>query len=225
MPANQQNHGNLTREDSLYEQVEEFLKEYPLMYRSPSKLNNIVLEGTFWFRTVIHESESVEDKYKIIVSVPLIFPYDIPSVREIGNRIPNDGRHHVNPDGTLCLGSPLRLLTIIHASPTLMGFAINCLEPYLSAMTIRLQQKKSFAFGELAHGDAGIIVDYAHLFKLKEPTGVASTIRLLGIKKRKANKETCPCGCNRRLGACSFHYRLNRYRMLASRSWFRKIQL
>jgi hypothetical protein len=42
-----------------------------------------------------------------------------------------DGKHRINPDETLCLGSPLRLMMLVHAEPTLSGFASNCIVPYL----------------------------------------------------------------------------------------------
>lgn len=72
------------------------------------------------------------------------------------------------------------------------------------------------------HGNEGIMEDYADLLRLDNQTKVLAAIHLLGIKKRIANKKICPCGCKRRLGACHFHNRLNKFRNMASPSWFRK---
>ena len=47
-------------------------------------------------------------------------------------------------------------------------------------------------------------------------------LRLLGMKKRRANKQVCPCGCGRRVGRCRFNARLREFRMLAPRAWFRR---
>jgi len=209
--------GNVTKK-----LIEEFLEEYPLMSIKPSVDDNIILEGKFWFLVTTDKQETVEDAYQLRVLIPFLFPKVLPSVWELGKRIPRDGNHHVNPDGTLCLGSPLRLLSIIHNDPTVKGFAINCLEPFLFAVTMKLRGREQFEFGELAHGNEGIMEDYADLLRLDNQTKVLAAIHLLGIKKRIANKKICPCGCKRRLGACHFHNRLNKFRNMASPSWFRK---
>jgi len=205
--------------------IEEFLEEYPLMSIKPSVDDSIILEGKFWFLVTTDKQETVEDAYQLRVIIPFLFPKVLPSVWELGKRIPRDGNHHVNPDGTLCLGSPLRLLSIIHNDPTVKGFAINCLEPFLFAVTMKLRGREQFEFGELAHGNDGIIADYACLLKLNHPTQVLAAIHLLCLKKRIANKKQCPCGCKRRLGACYFHNRLNKFRNMASPSWFKKYSI
>lgn len=184
--------------------------------------SSLILGGEFWFKVITPKSETVEDRYNIKISIPDKFPRELPSVWETGKKIPKDGSYHINTDGSLCLGSPLRLLSIIYASPTIIGFAISCLEPYLCAVTMKIMHNRDFEFGELPHGNKGILEDYAHLFKLRDPDQVLASIQLLGMKKRIANKRPCPCGCNRRLGKCSLHLRLNVFRKMAPRSWFRK---
>jgi len=221
----QQNPGKRYSRTVTYKQIEEFIQEYPFMSIRPSKGSCIILEGKFWFRVTTQKQETVEDDYLLRISIPQIFPKDLPSVCELESRIPRDGNHHINPDGTLCLGSPLRLLSIIQNDPTVKGFAINCLEPFLLAVTMKLRGREQFEYGELAHGSDGIISDYACLLKLNHPSQVIAAIRLLCLKKRIANKKQCPCGCKRRLGACYFHKRLNQFRTMASPSWFKKYSI
>jgi hypothetical protein len=78
-----------------------------------------------------------------------------------------------------------------------------------------------FVFGELAHGDQGIVDDYSAMLGLKERHQVTQAIHLLGLKKRLANKKPCPCGCGKRLGSCPFHHKLNEFRKMAPVSWFK----
>jgi hypothetical protein len=78
-----------------------------------------------------------------------------------------------------------------------------------------------FPFGELAHGVRGIIEDYLDIFGLKTYNQVVNALVLLSMKKQRANKEPCPCGCGKRLGACPFHNKLNDYREMAETSWFK----
>lgn len=186
-----------------------------------SRDSSMVVKGVFSFSAKAVGGETITDSYELEFVVPAVFPKAIPKVSELGQKIPRDGEHHINPDDTLCLGSPLRLLRKICANPTLVGFAGSCLVPYLYAISEKLQNGGNFAFGELAHGEEGILDDYVDLFGLEKRAQVLQTLNLLGMKRRIANKKPCPCGCGKRLGKCPFHTKLNVFRTVAGRSWFR----
>lgn len=201
--------------------VGEFLRDYPGMSLAPARGSKIVLRGTFSFSAKPKSGKEISDAYELEITIGGGFPTVIPSVKETGNRIPRDVEHHVYPDDTLCLGSPLRLLEIISKKPNLVGFSENCLVPHLYAVSNKLQNGGDFVFSELDHGVSGIFDDYMDLFGLKKRSQVIQALRLLGMKQRIANKKSCPCGCGLRLGKCSFNKRINKYRGLAPISWFR----
>lgn len=201
--------------------IRQFLKDYPGMALAPSRDSSLVLKGVFSFTAMPKGSHSITDSYQIQIAIPDEFPRAIPAIKETIQKIPRDGNHHVNFDGSLCMGSPLRLLKKLFEKPNLVGFSENCLVPYLYGVSYKLQTGKVFPFGELPHGDKGILEDYMVLFGLKKGDQVNQTLILLGMKERIANKKFCPCGCGHRLGKCSFRQKLNHYRKLASKSWFR----
>lgn len=188
--------------------------------RGPAK----ILKGTFSFSAAPRGGKKITDSYQVEIIIPAAFPRVLPSVKETGGKIPRDGKYHVNLDETLCLGSPLRLFHKISIKPTLVGFAEHCLVPYLYAVSNKLQNGEEFSFGELAHGEKGIIEDYLEIFRFKTRSQVDNALILLGTKRRIANKQPCPCKCGRRLGGCPLHSTLNDYRKLASRSWFKNHQ-
>ena len=195
-----------------------FLSEYPNMSVEVTTdgSTDIILSGSFDFAAKFKNEPEVHDSYSLEIRVPINFPAAVPRAKELAGKIPRDGKHHINPDDTLCLGSPLRLKLLIRDEPTLTGFASNCLVPYLYWITT-----KKFAVGELAHGDAGIIADYMTLFKLNDPKQIIPALKILALKKRLANKMPCPCGCSVRLGRCEKRFILNQYRKIAARRWFR----
>ncbi len=162
----------------------------------------------------------IADSYELEIKIPFNFPRELPSVTEIAMRIPRDSDHHINHDGTLCLGSPLRLRWKMARNPSLIGFANECLVPYLYGISHKIIYRR-FPFGELDHGKPGVIADYLDLFGLKTEEQVKQALILLGMKKRQANKQACPCGCGERLRACKFHNKINKFREVADRSWFR----
>ena len=201
--------------------VGQFIKNYPGMSIAPSRGAGIVLRGFFSFSAASVEGAEMHYSYQLQIEVPKGFPRELPRVIEAGHRIPRDASYHVFPDGGLCLGSPLRLLQILRRRPNLVGWAQNCLVPYLYAVSHKLQHGGDFPFGELPHGKEGIVNDYMELLGLKERDQVIRAVELLGMKRRIANKAVCPCGCGRRLGRCSFNARLAKLRNVASRPWFR----
>lgn len=187
----------------------------------PTANAGLELCGVFAFCGQPEKRPVIADSFELTIRLPAAFPADLPSVSETGGKIPRDGHHHVNSDGTLCLGSPLRLLLALSRQPTLGGFATTCLVPYLYAVSHKLQYGGPFVFNELAHGAKGALHDYMDLFRLKRPEQADRALRLLGMKKRRANKLPCPCECGRRVGRCRFNVRLREFRQLASRGWFR----
>ncbi len=200
--------------------LRQFLIDYPGMSIVPSRGDGTILKGLFSFSAKPKDKIEISDSYQLQIAIPQSFPKEIPKITEIGHKIPREAKYHVNGDDTLCLGSALRVRQSLSQNPSIPGFTKNCLLPYLYAISHKLKYGGDFPFGELDHGEPGVIADYLNLFCLKEGSQVKQTLLLLGMKKRIANKKPCPCGCGKRLGACPFHYKVNNFRKLAYRSWF-----
>jgi hypothetical protein len=200
----------------------EFLNDYPEMSFGPIKNGELNLKGTFRFRANYENGPIIEDSYELGILVPEGFPLELPKVTELVEKIPRDYNYHINPDDTLCVGSPLRVILKLQKSATLNTYAEECLVPYLYAVSYKLKNGGNFIFGELEHGKKGIFNDYCDILSLTDPKQVAKALSLLGMKKRVANKISCPCECGKRLGACEFHIKLNSLRMMAPRSFYKK---
>lgn len=128
----------------------------------------------------------------------------------------------MNPGGTFCLGSPLRILIKLRQNPTFTGFIANILVPYLYAMSHKLRYGGEFVFKDLEHGSPGLLADYREILQIDSIDQVLPTLKALGQKKRLANKQPCPCGCGKRLGVCRFNDRVRRLRAAGiSRQEFR----
>ncbi|MCB9887061.1 MAG: hypothetical protein H6838_16335 [Planctomycetes bacterium] len=176
-----------------------------------------MLVGQFDF-TGTRDSVAITDHYDVEIQVPATFPHDLPQAFERGGRIAST--FHTNPDdGSMCLGSPLRLAQRVAETPTLTGYADNCLVPYLYAHSY-LKLHGTLPWDDLPHGDAGILSDYGKMFRARNADEVIAFLALLSLRRRVANKRPCPCRSGRRLGAC--HARtISRYRRVWSRRKFR----
>ena len=201
--------------------LRDFLADYPGMAVKPSSSPGTSLQGTFDFTACKVGFPDITDSFRLRIEVPHLFPRELPVITELGGRIPHHSSYHVFSNGALCLGSPMRLLALLSQHPTLNGFAKQCLIPYLYAISHKLKFGGDMPFGELHHGGRGVLEDYALLFRLKRTDQALRALKLLGMKRRLANKLSCPCDCGTRLGRCCFNRTLAKYRQLASRRWFR----
>lgn len=175
-----------------------------------------MLVGQFDFMGT-RDGVAITDHYDLEIQVPKTFPLDLPRAFERGGRI--ESTFHTNPDGSMCLGSPLRLTQRVAVDPTLTGYADACLVPYLYAHSY-LKQHGALPWDDLPHGDLGILLDYLKLFRARYADEVIAFLALLSGRRRVANKLPCPCGSGRRLGKC--HARiLSPFRRLWSRGKFR----
>jgi hypothetical protein len=202
--------------------LNEFLTDFPLMAVRPSRaVSGIVLKGSFAFTAQSLAHGQLTDQYKLQIAVLPDFPRSVPTVTELEQKIPREEGFHVNPDDTLCLGSPLRLLLKLSEAPTLVGFADSCLVPYLFAISYKLRHGGKLLFEELAHGIPGMLADYIDLFGIQRPEQAVRALEFLGTKKRRANKLPCACGCRLRLGKCKFNRTLARFRAIAGRTFYK----
>src|ERR1700749_4797302 len=90
--------------------LEAFLREYPGMANRPSRDVALRLKGKFEFSAEQAVYGKVTDSFYLQIDIPAGFPREVPEVTETGGRIPRHGEFHVNENGSLCLGSHLRLL-------------------------------------------------------------------------------------------------------------------
>lgn len=185
--------------------IEAFLDAYPLMRYRPSVIGTVRLTGRLEFSAVTEGAPPVQDEYRIQLDIANPLDRALPQVFEVGGRIPLEGRYHVNPDGSLCLGSMLRQRLILGAQPSLVDFVEKCVVPFLYGHSLRESGAAAFPFGELAHGPDGLIDDYRQIFGISDVNGLRRLMRLLALKRRRANKLLCSCGCGRRFAACSLH--------------------
>lgn len=220
-----QNPGKRKR-TSLESQIDEFINAYPGMRKTVILSESIVLHGLLRFHATHGNDPEVNDTFRLKIIVPFKFPSELPIVFEVGGRIPHDPDHHVNQsNGSLCLGSPLTLVRNIVDEPTLLGFAENCIIPYLYAISILLNNNITWIFGELEHGAPGLVHEYSLMFYVQDPNQIFQIMSLLGKKRRIANKELCPCQCGHRFGKCKIGINANRYRRIGNRKFFQKTAL
>ncbi len=202
--------------------LEEFLRSQPFISIQPTQDSSLVLEGDFELNHAAEGYPAIADTYRLRIAIPSAFPEQPPTITELAGRIPPLADYH-NGGGTLCLGSPLRLVAELKKEPNLYAFSCRIIAPYFYAMSLKLNHGIHFAFGELRHGVDGELDDYRDLLGLENHEQIVSAFACLVKKKRIANKLRCPCGCKRQLGKCGYNATIRQLRKILPKNHIRKV--
>lgn len=201
--------------------LEDFLVAHPRIRIVEINDERLVLAGEYHLKAQLPGSPLVERTYRLRLVCPRDYPTKLPTVIDEEMYFPRNQEYHTYGDGSFCLGSELKIMMLLRNDHSLSAFFEKIADGFLYAITNRIEFG-SFPFGELSHGEQGLIDDYGDLFGLNGKPSVLLALRALGKRKRQANKLPCPCGCRLRLGACSYRFDLNKFRSLNSLSWYRK---
>ncbi len=165
----------------------------------------------------------IDDAYRVRIDIRVDRDDEVPAVFELDGRIPRKVDEHVNPDGDFCLGSPLATRLKLGRLPSLSHFVDQCVVPFLYAASWRRKGGVGWPFNELPHYSPGLLEDYQRPLHVSTPASTRLALTALCVRRRVANKLLCPCGCQRRLGNCSYRWHLASLRLLATRPYFRRI--
>lgn len=195
-------------------EIEWLLRRQPLISRLPFLGKECLLEGTYRFQGSMAGFPEISQELDLRFEIKLTDSFFRPLVKETSSVIPKNGDHHVNSDGSFCIGSEWGIYDAMGGVQTMEAFVENCLDPYLFKVLAKVRGiTNEIIGGELPHGDAGTIEFYGELLGFSTVVQLKSAANLILLKKRIANKRACPCGCGKKLGQCSYHNTLNKIRM------------
>ena len=179
-------------------EIAELLARYDGLRLLPSSGMTMCIAGTLTFRAEGRTTSMIEDSYNVRIEVPDEFPERMAFVWETDGRIP--ATYHKLDNTALCLGSRVRLRLKMAGSSSVLRFVERCVIPYLYGHS-HFSKTGKMPFGELHHGELGSLQDLAGLLGMEMESAVPYCI-LATMKRRRANKQSCPCGSGRRLGRC-----------------------
>lgn len=201
--------------------VGDLLRVYPSLAIRPGRDAGVTIEGELAFqRTLVGHPKPIVDAFQVRIFFPQAYPKDLPRTWEIGERIPKDEHHHVNPSGDLCLGNPLRIRLALATDPSPVGYVERFVIPYLCGVSVKLTAGH-FPQGELDHGTIGLLRDGMEILGLADTGRVAQALQCVAMRKYLADRSSCPCGCGRRLMHCQLGDRIDHLRRIVGRDWAR----
>ena len=201
-------------------QLDDFLSGNPRFRIAEINTEKVVLSGEYHLKAQLAGSRIIDKTYRLKLVCPNGYPRKLPRVLDEERYFPRRLEFHTYSDGSFCLGSELKIKHILRADHTIKAFFDKAVDPFLYSVSHRLEYG-DYPFGELAHGEQGLVDDYAEMFGLEGKAAVLLAFKVLGKRKREANKLPCPCGCGLRFGRCDYRLILNGFRNIEQRHWFR----
>jgi len=195
------------RAASLLEEVVGLREKYPEMHLK-FRDGAAVLAGTLEFRARREEIQ-ICDSYEVDIRIPNAYPSRPPVIREVGGKIPRHVDHHVQPDGTLCLGPPIEVFSAFKQRPTLLWYVEGIVIPCLYWHSYNAQHPED-PLPAYSHGFDGI-AEYRAETDLHDKYFVTLEVNqlsaVLGLLRIACQGEidgtvTCPCGSGRPLAVC-----------------------
>ncbi|WP_085907803.1 hypothetical protein [Kiloniella majae] len=202
-------------------QLDDFLVCHPRIRITEINDDKVELAGEYHLKAQLVGSQLIDKTFRLRFVCPREYPSKLPTVLDESNYFPRSQEYHTYTNGSFCLGSELKIKSLLHSDQSIAAFFENIVDPFLYAVSHRIEFG-NYPFGELAHGEKGLIDDYEDIFGLQGKKAVVLALNALGKRKREANKLPCPCRCKKRLGRCEYRFILNGFRMIERRRWFRE---
>ena len=201
--------------------LEDFLADHPRIRIVEINNERLVLAGEYHLKAQLAGSQLIDRTYLLKLVWPSDYPENLPKIIDEEKYFPRNQAYHTYSDGSFCLGSELKIKSLLQEDYSLSAFFEKIIDRFLYSVTHRIEFG-NFPYGELAHGEKGLIDDYGEMFGVVGKKAVLYALRALGKRKREANKLPCPCRCGLRLGRCDYRFVLNRFRDIERRRWFRQ---
>jgi hypothetical protein len=142
------------------------------------------------------------DEFLLEIEIPSDFSNTLPTVNEVGNKIPRD--YHKNSSTSLCLGTNIELYEIFGKEKTFSGFMEYIVNPYLYRWFYISKFNKA-PWNDRAHGCQGIIDSYADFLSIPNDKKIISDfLFILSSGNARLNK-FCPCGSGKKTKLCHMH--------------------
>lgn len=169
-------------------------KKYPdLRLTIDGEIGHLV--GSF---PIVHEGVEL-DRFEIKVRVPAEFPRELPTVYEVGGRIPHDVDWHTFKAGNLCVIVPEEWFLnqnyrslIAYLEGPLRNYFVN--HALAEAGHVR-------PMGERRHGSRGLYDAYGDMVGTTDTLAIIRYLRFCASPKIKAHWK-CPCGSGKRVEIC-----------------------
>lgn len=177
----------------LKKDIEVFLDKYHKFKEvNINDVDKIIITGMI---DIVDSKSSYWDSYKIAIIINKnSYPYTIPTVMEVSEKIERDWDFHISTKGSCCLNIPHELIKLRKRGIILSDFYSDVVYPFFANHQYKLS-KGEYVNGEYKHFDEGIIQFYNEEYNLTDEGIIYAYLNLaLGNSKAEPNRKCPVCG-------------------------------
>ena len=186
----------MTNLEASIESAFKYFKDKPVLQKNSK---GFILEGSL--HCYVKGYEDMYDVFNVAITIPLNFPWQLPTVVEKDCKIKRTVEYHMDKNGVCCLGTKIALLDYMHSNK------IETFCQFLEQIIIIhfFQVKHFLTKGEWlekpeGHYTPGLIDSYKRIFNMTEN----ELKKTLSKKFKRYSK--CLCKSNRRFDKCHGRY-------------------
>lgn len=147
----------------------------------------------------IYNDFCVDEVFEVDIRFPLGYPYEIPDVSEVGNKLdPKYEHRYIN--GQLCLGTDSEIMLKSDGCITIVYLMNAYIIPYLFSYRYH-ERYNEYPFGDRSHGAMGILESCAESFGVKN-IKEAYDILIYAVARPYRGHLLCPCNSGKRTRDC-----------------------
>lgn len=148
----------------------------------------------------VKDGDLTLDRFAVEIVFPDDYPKSLPTLSEIGRRIPHTEERHVNSrDGSACILVPEEWL-VRAPDESFSSYLDGPVRNYfLSQMLV--EQGKPWPYGERSHGKAGVVESFGEILGTDDPQLMKRHLAYL-VTDRIKGHWLCTCQSGKRLRDC-----------------------
>lgn len=145
------------------------------------------------------DSGKIWETYSLRINIPYSYPKELPSIFEIGNKIPKN--RHINSDGTCCLAPTVEQWLILGNKYTLVDFIDKLVIPFLATQKL-VECGQGWNNGEYAHSGEGLLEYYKQKLLINKTEVVLNCLYNLNIIATTHANQVCFCRSGSKFKSC-----------------------
>jgi len=173
------------------------VRKYPKLKHIKEKKFGHCLYGTIDITGVNGE---VYDSFKVKLVFIGKYPFQLPFLFDIGNRIPHSEERHISKSGICCVCSKREQDVRQQKGIRVLEFLNEYVIPFY-ANQLYFEQEKEWVNGDYKHFDEGVLQDYQELTGIEDSNAIVNCITD-ARKCRAGRNESCPCGSELKYKNC-----------------------
>jgi SEC-C motif len=154
------------------------------------------------FSALQKETEIWIEDYEVIINFPLRYPFALPDVAEVSNKIPKTVSRHVFSDsGNLCFGNMIDVAQVCLGGISFIWFLENILNPHLCREYVK-EVTGDYPNGERSHSPEGHWESYYDLLGTRIKEDILAEITLALKSPNLQRNDQCRCDSGKKYKNC-----------------------